>query len=127
MKLTLDQAVRELRHRLGLTQQKLAFKMDLAVRTVSVYETGDTVGSFEVVRRFAELAETNGFADLASIFHDAMPSSWDLSRKLQETTRELLEAKAEIASLRHKLELQDSEFAEPSSRRPWQQGLVHPV
>jgi transcriptional regulator with XRE-family HTH domain len=65
----LSELIRELRRRLGWTQQKLAVAVNVAVRTISVYETGDTTGSPEVIGRFREIADRHNFKDLAAEFH----------------------------------------------------------
>jgi transcriptional regulator with XRE-family HTH domain len=59
------EAVKELRQRLGLTQQEFAQRAGLAVHTVSVYETGKTRTSEGVLFRFAKIAIEHGHKDLA--------------------------------------------------------------
>jgi transcriptional regulator with XRE-family HTH domain len=65
--MTVFQAVKELRRRLGLTQQELAHRTGLAIRTVNVYETGKTATSDGVLFRFARLAIEQEHKDLAEI------------------------------------------------------------
>jgi transcriptional regulator with XRE-family HTH domain len=84
--MTIGEAVRELRCRLNLTQQQLAFETGLAMRTISQYETGDTPGSLEVLERFMVLAEQHDFWDIAKAL-----SRYPSSSRLEEAQQESIE------------------------------------
>ena len=72
--------VRELRHRLKLSQQEFAVKAGVSVRTVSVYETGKTPGSLVILRRFAQIAFQYGFTDLVNRLEPqySLPAYFDI-------------------------------------------------
>jgi transcriptional regulator with XRE-family HTH domain len=86
----LNELVRELRRRLKWSQQKLAVAVDVAVPTVSFYETGRTTGSTEVIGRFMEIADQHGFTDLSAEFsaYTSMPEHGTVTLRHVESLKE---------------------------------------
>jgi DNA-binding transcriptional regulator YiaG len=77
---TTKDAMRELRERLGMTQQRFAHEMDMAIRTVAHYESDRTPKPSQLAR-FAHLAEEKGWHDIATIFNNALISTLGLSAR----------------------------------------------
>lgn len=94
----LAQATRELRRRLRMTQQTFASRVGLAMRTVSVYESGKSSGTSPIIGSLSQLAAEHGFRDLVAAFDDLQEEAWvagtqqlnDMRRKQCQAARELL-------------------------------------
>jgi transcriptional regulator with XRE-family HTH domain len=65
--MTKAEALKEMRHRMNMSQQEFAHVARLAVRTISVYENGLTDGSESTQWQLARVAVQHGFQDLAEI------------------------------------------------------------
>lgn len=75
-------SVKDLRYRLDMTQAELAATTRLALRTISVYETGDTPGSPLGLLRFARVAMEHRYMDLVRIFLKDEPDTWAIYETL---------------------------------------------
>lgn len=129
--MTIFEAVRELRKRLGLTQQELAHQTKLAVRTVSKYENNDTPTSDGVLFQFAKLASRNGHADLAEILTPGQPVDFTIDiSEVVELMQQVQEAQKKLAEANEKLRrrltargvdiLWDIEYNEDRTLRKWE-------
>lgn len=78
--MTLPEAVKEFRSRLGYSQQKFATVMNLSIRSVARYEA-DRAPRQGTLQQFAELAREKGFPDLEQIFTENLIASIRLRAK----------------------------------------------
>jgi transcriptional regulator with XRE-family HTH domain len=65
--MTISEAVKEFRSKLGYSQQKFATVMNLALRSVARYEA-DQIPRRATLEQFSIIAEERGFEDLAGVF-----------------------------------------------------------
>jgi transcriptional regulator with XRE-family HTH domain len=70
-------ALLQLRKRLDLTQQELAHKLGISLRSFSRYETDGEPMSLEVLGRLVLQSTANGYADLAAEFKAAIKNAMD--------------------------------------------------
>jgi transcriptional regulator with XRE-family HTH domain len=69
--MTIAEAVAEMRKRMGDTQEQFAARLGYAVRSVARYESNRPPKGFVLIR-FARIAYTNGFRDVAEVFLGAI-------------------------------------------------------
>jgi transcriptional regulator with XRE-family HTH domain len=80
--MSVQEAIRELRARLGLSQEGLARRMDLTLRTIARYEN-DSPPTAYALKRFGELAREEGQPELSDIFFRAIAEELGLIKHWQ--------------------------------------------
>ncbi len=81
LEISVPEAIRELRTRLGRTQQQFANDLGLAIRTIAHYES-DRIPKPAQMVVFANLAAEHNQLDLATFFNDKVIQSLGMSARV---------------------------------------------
>jgi transcriptional regulator with XRE-family HTH domain len=81
LEISVPEAIRELRSRLGRTQQQFANDLGLAIRTIAHYES-DRIPKPAQMVVFANLAAENNHMDLAAFLNDKVIQSLGMSARV---------------------------------------------
>jgi transcriptional regulator with XRE-family HTH domain len=131
--MTIRQAARELRSRLGLSQQAMATRLEASMAAIRNYESGATLKpEAGILQRYGTLAIFTRNADLAEVFEIALGNAlgirqeeWKMLRYLNRATdEERTILAAALATLRG--EAAYRRYREPlvnALRKPWQTWL----
>ncbi len=91
LELSVPEAIKELRRRLGRTQQQFANDLGLAIRTIAHYES-DRIPKPGQMTVFAKLAAEKNHMDLAAYFNDKIIQSLGVSAKISLRAATLIRA-----------------------------------